>query len=115
MLKKIRIYYFNVFNPNSTDPYYTYLGNSPTYNWQDQLVNKNAVIEDYSVRVSGGNEATTYYVGGGYSKTQSPLIQNYNERYSISTNIQTKISKVFETGVLMRATSLGTPAPRNWL
>jgi TonB-linked SusC/RagA family outer membrane protein len=96
--------YLNVFNPNSTDPYYKYLGNSPSHNWQNDLINKDAVIEDYSVRISGGSEATTYYVGAGYSKTESPLIQNYNERYSISTNVQTKISDIFEVGLLMRTT-----------
>ncbi len=98
--------YFNVFNPNSTDPYYKYLGNSQTYDWQNALINKNAVIEDYSVRVSGGSESTTYYIGTGYSRTESPLVQNYNERYSISTNVQTTISKVFEAGLLMRTTFL---------
>src|SRR5690606_12300085 len=98
--------YFNVFNPNSTDAYYQYLGNSPTYDWQEELINKNAVIEDYSLRVSGGSEATSYYIGTGYSRTESPLIQNYNERYSISSNIQTTISKVFEAGLLLRGSYL---------
>lgn len=92
----------NLYHPDSS----TYLGNSPTYNWQDELINKNAVIEDYNIRVSGGNEATTYYVGTGYSRTESPLIENYNERYSISANVQTKISKIFETGILLRGTYL---------
>lgn len=98
--------YLNVFNPNSADPYYQYLGNSPTYNWQNDLIKNDAIIEDYSVRVSGGNEATNYYIGGGYSRTESTLINNYNERYSISTNVQTKISKVLEAGVLLRTTYL---------
>lgn len=99
--------YFNVFNPNVADTsYYQYLGNSDTYDWQNELVNKNAVIEDYSVRVSGGSESTNYYIGTGYSRTESPLIQNFNERYSISTNVQTTISKVLEAGVLLRASYL---------
>lgn len=94
--------YLNVFNPNSTDPYYKYLGNSPTYDWQNELQNKNASIQDYSVRISGGNDATTYYIGGGFSKTESPLINNSLKRYSLSTNIQTKISKAIEVGLLYR-------------
>lgn len=99
--------HFNVFNPNApVGSYYQYLGNSPTYDWQKELINKNAVIEDYSVRVSGGSETTNYYIGTGYSRTESPLIQNYNERYSISTNVQTKISRVLEAGVLLRGSYL---------
>lgn len=94
--------YYNLFNPNSTNPDYPYRGNDDTYDWQTPLLNKNAVIEDYSVRVSGGSESTTYYLGTGYSKTESPLINNFNERYSLSTNIDSKISKVFEVGFLGR-------------
>jgi TonB-linked SusC/RagA family outer membrane protein len=92
--------YLNVFNPASA----SYLGNSPTYDWQSELQNRDAVMEDYSVRVSGGNESTTYYVGGGYARTESPLIQNYLERYTLSSNVQSKISNVLETGMLYRVT-----------
>src|SRR5690606_5552005 len=38
----------SVFDPNSPD----FLGNSPTYDWQDALLNKDAIIEDYGIRVS---------------------------------------------------------------
>lgn len=94
--------YLNVFNPASADPYYGYLGNSPTYDWQSELINKGSVVEDYSARVSGGTESSSYYIGGGYSRTESPLIQNYLERYSLTANVRTNISKKIETGVLYR-------------
>ena len=79
-----------------------YLGNSPTYNWQNSLVNENAVVEDYSIRVGGGNEATTYYVSGGYGRTEGSLIQSNLERYSVATNVTSKISKIIETGVNLK-------------
>ena len=88
----------SVFNASSPD----YLGNSPTYNWQDQLAHKNAVIEDYSVRVSGGNESTNYYVSGGYGRTEGSLVESSLERYSIATNVTSKISKIIETGVNLK-------------
>ena len=61
-----------------------YAGNSPTYDWQKQLINNNAPLQDHNVRVSGGNESTTYYFSAGYSKTESPLKSNYLERFSVA-------------------------------
>ncbi|MCU0352392.1 MAG: TonB-dependent receptor, partial [Cytophagales bacterium] len=86
------------FDPGSPQ----YLGNRPTADWQGELVNRNASMQDYSLRVSGGSEATTYYVSGGYSRTESPLKNNYMERYSFATNVNSKISKVFSVGVTYR-------------
>lgn len=79
-----------------------YAGNSPTYDWQQELKNKNATLQDYSVRVSGGSEGTTYYFSGGYSKTQSPLKGNNLERYSIATNFDSRISKYLQAGLNVR-------------
>lgn len=80
----------------------SYLGNSPTYNWQDRLVNKNAVVEDYSIRVGGGNESTTYYISGGYGRTEGSLIESNLERYSLATNVTSKISKYLEAGMNLK-------------
>lgn len=79
-----------------------YAANSPTYNWQQQLLNKDAPIRDYSVRVSGGSESFTYYFSAGYSKTESPLKGNSLERYSVATNIDSKISKYIQSGLTIR-------------
>lgn len=79
-----------------------YAGNGATYDWQKQLLNKNAPIQDYSVRVSGGNDAFNYYFSGGYAKQESPLKSNFLERYSIAANIESKVSKIIQTGLTIR-------------
>ncbi|MEP7252878.1 MAG: TonB-dependent receptor [Ginsengibacter sp.] len=79
-----------------------YAGNSRTYDWQKQLLNKDAPIQDYSVRVSGGNDAFNYYFSGGYAKQESPLKSNFLERYSIAANIESKVSKIIQTGLTIR-------------
>ncbi|MEO5592418.1 MAG: TonB-dependent receptor [Chitinophagaceae bacterium] len=79
-----------------------YVGNSPTYNWDKELRNKNAPMHDYSARVSGGSENSTYYFSAGYSKTESPLKANSLERYSVVTNLDTKISKYISAGLNIR-------------
>lgn len=90
-----------LYDPTSTQ----YAGNGATYDWQRQLLNKNAPLQDHSVRVSGGNESTTYYFSGGYSKTESPLKANFLERFSIAANIDSRISKFISAGLNVRLIS----------
>lgn len=85
----------SVFDPNSPD----FLGNSPTYDWQKALLNRDAVIEDYGIRVSGGSESTSFYVSGGYGKTEGSLVENYLERFSLASNVTSKVSRYIETGM----------------
>ncbi len=79
-----------------------YLGNLPGTDWQAAIVQKNAVIEDYSAKVSGGSESTTYYLSGGYSRTESPIQQNDLKRYSLALNLTSKIGRLFEVGFTNR-------------
>ena len=79
-----------------------YAGNGHTYNWQNELLNKNAILQDHSVRVSGGTESFNYYFSAGYTKTESPLKANSLERYSIATNLDAKISKYVQAGLSLR-------------
>ena len=79
-----------------------YLGNKPTADWQTPLLNRNAPNTDYSLRVSGGNDATRYYVSAGYTNTEGPLIQNRLKRYSLATNVDTKVSKYLSAGLTYR-------------
>ncbi|GAB2775930.1 TonB-dependent receptor [Rhabdobacter roseus] len=81
-----------------------YLGNRETVDWQTPLINRNAANTDYSLRISGGNEATRYYVSGGYTSTAGALIGDQLKRYSMATNVDTKISKLFSAGVTYRLT-----------
>ncbi|HEX6227143.1 MAG TPA: TonB-dependent receptor [Chryseolinea sp.] len=79
-----------------------YLGSSPTYDWQSELLNDGAVIEDYSLRVSGGGDHTTYFVSGGFGRTEGSLIENYLERLTLASNVTSKIGKYIETGMNLR-------------
>lgn len=79
-----------------------YGGNNPTYDWQGELLNRNATLQDHSVRLSGGNDATTYYLSFGYTGQESPLKANQLERYTIATNVDSKISKVISAGLTLR-------------
>ena len=79
-----------------------YVGNGPTYDWQKELLNKDALIQDYTAKVSGGSEAMSYYFSGGYAKTESPLKANNLKRYSVAVNLDAKISKYVSAGLNIR-------------
>jgi TonB-linked SusC/RagA family outer membrane protein len=68
------------------------------------LYNENAEVSDYNARISGGTEFTNYYVSVGYSRIESPLVRNYMNRYSLATNIDTKVNKWLSLGINYRLT-----------
>ncbi len=82
------------FDPASAE----YLGDLPTVDWQDPLLNRNAPYQDYSLQVSGGNEAVTYFLSAGYSYKEGSTIHNWLERYSLSSNVDATISERIHAG-----------------
>ena len=90
-----------LFDPSSPK----YLGNSPTYSWQDAVRNKNAPTQDYSVKVSGGTDNMDYYVSLGYSVTDGTLLNNTLKRYSGAIKINTKINDWIKFGINYRLVS----------
>ncbi|MGL6267756.1 MAG: SusC/RagA family TonB-linked outer membrane protein, partial [Chitinophagaceae bacterium] len=92
----------DVFGPTFDKNSSEYLGNSPTYDWQNELLNKNAALQDYSVSLSGANESTSYFMSVGFGKVESPLKGNDLQRYSISTNLESKVTKWLTAGMTVR-------------
>lgn len=100
-----------VFNPSDTvarGPYQDFLGNRPTIDWQSPMFNENAALVDHSLKVYGGNEGVDYFVSGGYSFQEGPMINNFMERYSLSTNINGRAGKHFEAGTTLRLSYVET-------
>ncbi|HVY74828.1 MAG TPA: TonB-dependent receptor [Puia sp.] len=83
-----------VWDPASPD----YLGNSPTYDWQDAIINHDSKIKNYNVRVSGASENTNYSVSLGYANNDGAFAGVNSERYSIGANFKSNIGKYIETG-----------------
>ncbi|GAA4306728.1 SusC/RagA family TonB-linked outer membrane protein [Compostibacter hankyongensis] len=79
-----------------------YLGNSPSYDWQKALLKKNAPVNNYSARISGGTSHTNYYVSAGYTYMSGGLKQNNQERYTVASNLTARVNKFFETGLNLR-------------
>ncbi len=82
-----------------------YLGNSPTYDWQDAVKNKNALIKDYSVRISGGTSKTDYFVSGSKSNSEGVAKYNNLDRLSGSFKINSQVNNWLKVGANYRITS----------
>ena len=83
------------FDPLS--PYY--IGaNGAFYDWQDAVRRKNAVNQNYNIKVSGAGEAADYYISLGYTEQESVLQGAGLERYNLAVNINSDVGKYIRTG-----------------
>lgn len=82
-----------------------YLGESPTYDWQDAIKNKNALTQDYSLRLSGGTAKTDYFVSVGTTKNQGAFKFNYLDRLSGSFKVNSQVNKWLKLGANYRIVS----------
>jgi TonB-linked SusC/RagA family outer membrane protein len=81
-----------------------YMGNSADYrkDWTNANLTKNALINDHSLSVSGGNEVSNYSVGIGYSSQEQATFKKNFDRYSFYANSDHKLGKWFKFGETMR-------------
>ncbi|MCX2739895.1 SusC/RagA family TonB-linked outer membrane protein [Pontibacter anaerobius] len=66
-------------------------------NWQDEVF-RNGSYQEVNVSASGGNEKTTFYVGGSYNDQEGILIGNAFERISGRINLDHKASDKITVG-----------------
>jgi len=74
--------------------------------WQGQIFDNSAYIQNSDLNISGGTDKSTYYAGVGYFKQDgivAPSISNYN-RYSLRLNSTHKVTKWFTFGENFSAT-----------
>ena len=76
-----------------------YLGNGPTYDWQDAVTNNEATFQDYSAIVSGGSEDADYKVAFNYAANDGVAIGNTLERISGSVNVNFDVTEWLRAGV----------------
>ena len=62
-------------------------------------------LQNYNASVSGGNDYTTYYIGGGVNTQQADLKTDDYRRSSFKINIDQKINDIFSIGTSNTLTS----------
>lgn len=88
-----------------------YIGNRATYNWQDAVINDNSKIQNYNIRASGASENTSYNFAVGFANNDGPFVGYNAKRYSIASNVTSKIGKYFEAGINLRGVQTRTKNP----
>jgi len=66
--------------------------------WQEEILNNGAPIQNYHMTVSGGNEKIRYSVVGGYFDQEGFLKSSRFERYSLRSNLDVKLSDKINVG-----------------
>ncbi|MBC7828313.1 MAG: TonB-dependent receptor [Chitinophagaceae bacterium] len=66
--------------------------------WQDVIFRK-AMISNYQLSVSGGNDGIRYSLSGGYFKQDGIIIQSNFKRYSFKANVDAKLSNKLGVGI----------------
>lgn len=56
-------------------------------------------VQDHTISISGGDEKTTFFISGGYNRTEAIVRGNDLERYSIRTNLDHTVSDRLRVGV----------------
>ena len=69
-------------------------------NWQD-LAFQPAPISQYDLNLSGGNDKTTFYMGGQYLDQQGIIIKNSLKKYSARLNLEHKVKDWLSVGINM--------------
>ena len=83
---------------NGTDPYIY-----PNTNWFNVMF-RDAFIQEHNVRVTGGNEKTTFSASLGYLDQDGVLIQSDAQRYSVNLNLVSNVTDKLTLGVNMIGT-----------
>ncbi|MFT2008311.1 TonB-dependent receptor [Pontibacter sp. 13R65] len=66
-------------------------------NWQDQIF-RTATMQDYTLRVSGGNEKGAHSISGNYVDQQGIINNSGYKRYGVQFNLNRKVGKLLDIG-----------------
>jgi TonB-dependent starch-binding outer membrane protein SusC len=80
-------------NPNFADP--SLLGEGT--DWQDAVFQV-APMQSHTLTFSGGSDAMTYMVSGGYFQQEGVIIGSEFERYNIRTNVEGRVKEGINIG-----------------
>lgn len=71
--------------------------------WQDRCF-RNAVIQNYDLSVSGGTDAISYMVSGGYMKQDGLVVGTDYKRFNLRANVESKINQYLTIGLNLAPT-----------
>ncbi|WP_346880804.1 TonB-dependent receptor [uncultured Algibacter sp.] len=72
--------------------------------WQDEILNKNALWNQYNFSVNGGSEKTNYFASASINQQDGLLIGNKFKKYNLSANFDSQIKDNFKIGASINYT-----------
>ena len=90
-------YKYNFLDPAS-------VASMPDNDWQD-LLYRNALMQQYELSVSGGSENTRYTFSGSYTSQDGIVLNTDYERFNFRTNVSSKIADCLNVGMSLMAYS----------
>lgn len=72
--------------------------------WQDEILNKNALWNQYNFSVNGGSEKTNYFASASINEQEGLLIGNKFMKYNLSANFDSQIKDNFKIGASINYT-----------
>ena len=88
-------YKYNFFDPAS-------VARMEDNDWQDLLF-RNAPVQEYDLSVSGGSENTRYTFSGAYTNQEGIVLNTNYERFNFRTNVSSRIARSLEVGMSLIA------------
>ena len=82
------------------------------YDWLDGLW-RNAMITRHSLNLNGGNDKTSYFVGGSYIQETGNIESLYIKKYNLRSNVETQITKNLTLSVELSANFKNNKTPVN--
>jgi TonB-linked SusC/RagA family outer membrane protein len=74
------------------------IGNEYNTDWQDEVLNNNALQMDYNLSMNGGNDNTKYFLSFGYTDQDGIAVSNSMKRYSIRSSVEHDLNKWLTIG-----------------
>ncbi|WP_158275332.1 TonB-dependent receptor [Pedobacter sp. HMWF019] len=69
-----------------------------TTDWQ-KMIFSNAITQSHQLSVSGGTEKSKYYISGYYTDQQGLLVNSSQKKFSLRSNLDTKITEKISLGL----------------
>ncbi len=84
--------------------------NKKDANWNELLLNKNAVVQNYNISASGGDQRSSFFASLGYNNTEATIQGGGFQRISGKFNFQQSLSEKVKYGVNFTISNTGQDA-----
>ena len=85
-------------SPQWNSPYNDYTDDMGT-DWWNTVINKTALVQNYQLGISGGNEKYTFAASVGYFRNNSQYDMGYWDKLTINLNTEYRFNKYVQAGL----------------